>query len=72
MIWLIETLKRHCLRDPSMQIIPTLGPEVYEYYLLWAIRIPRLVTVGAYLRGLLRFGVEGVSSIGGRLSTLQQ
>ena len=27
--------------DPSVQIIPILGPKVYKYYLLWAIWIPR-------------------------------
>ena len=27
--------------DPSIQIILTLGPKVYKYYLHWAIRIPR-------------------------------
>ena len=29
------------LRDPSMSMVPTLGPEGYEYYLPWAIWIPR-------------------------------
>ena len=29
-------------RDPSIQIIPTLGPKVCKYYLHWAIRIPRV------------------------------
>ena len=28
-------------RDPSIQIIPTLGAKVYKYYLHWAIWIPR-------------------------------
>ena len=28
-------------RDPSIQIIPTLGPKVCKYYLHWAIWIPR-------------------------------
>ena len=28
-------------RDPSTQIIPTLGPKVFKYYLHWAIWIPR-------------------------------
>ena len=28
-------------RDPSNQVIPTLGPKVYEYYRLWAIWIAR-------------------------------
>ena len=28
--------------DPSMQIIPTLGPKVCKSYLHWAIRIPRV------------------------------
>ena len=28
-------------RDPSIQIIPTLGPEVCKYYLHWASWIPR-------------------------------
>ena len=27
-------------RDPCIQIIPTLGPKVCEYYLHWAIWIP--------------------------------
>ena len=27
--------------DPSMQIMPTVGPEVCKYYLHWAIWIPR-------------------------------
>ena len=30
-------------RDPSIQIIPTLGPKVCKYYLHWAIWIPRVV-----------------------------
>ena len=29
-------------RDLSIQIIPALGPKVREYYLHWAIRIPRV------------------------------
>ena len=29
-------------RDPSIQIIPTLGPKVCKYYLHWAIWIPRV------------------------------
>ena len=28
-------------RDPSIQIIPTLGPKVCIFYLRWAIWIPR-------------------------------
>ena len=28
-------------RDPSIQIIPTLGPKACKYYLHWAIWIPR-------------------------------
>ena len=28
-------------RDPSIQIIPTLGPKVCKYCLHWAIWIPR-------------------------------
>ena len=28
-------------RDPSIQIVPTLGPKVCRYYLHWAIWIPR-------------------------------
>ena len=28
-------------KDPSIQIIPTLGPEVCKSYLHWAIWIPR-------------------------------
>ena len=28
-------------RDPSIHIIPTVGPRVYKYYLRWAIWIPR-------------------------------
>ena len=30
-------------RDPSTQIIPTLGPKVCRYCLHWAIRIPRVL-----------------------------
>ena len=29
-------------RDPSIQIMPTLGPKVCKYYLHWAIWIPRV------------------------------
>ena len=29
-------------RDPSIQIIPTLGPKVCKYYLHWPIWIPRV------------------------------
>ena len=29
-------------RDPSIQIIPTLGPKVCKYYLHWANWIPRV------------------------------
>ena len=29
-------------RDPSIQIIPTLGPKVCKYYLHWAFWIPRV------------------------------
>ena len=28
-------------RNPSIQILPTLGPKVCKYYLHWAIWIPR-------------------------------
>ena len=28
--------------DPSIQIIPTLGPKVYKYYLHWVIWAPRV------------------------------
>ena len=28
--------------DPSMQIMASLWPDVYRYYLLWAIWIPRV------------------------------
>ena len=30
-------------RDLSTQIIPTLGPKVYRYYLHWAIWIPKVM-----------------------------
>ena len=30
-------------RDPSIQIIPTLGPKVCKYYPHWAIWIPRAI-----------------------------
>ena len=29
-------------RDPSIQIIPALGPKVCKYYRHWAIWIPRV------------------------------
>ena len=32
-------------RDPSIQIIPTLGPKVCKYYLHWAIWIPREISL---------------------------
>ena len=31
-------------RDPSIQIIPTLGPKVCRYYLQWATWIPRVTS----------------------------
>ena len=30
-------------KDPSIQILPTLGPKVCKYYLHWAIWSPRLL-----------------------------
>ena len=32
--------------DPSLQVISTLGPKEYAYYLLWAIWIPRVCKSG--------------------------
>ena len=29
-------------RDPCIQIIPTLGPKVYQHFLRWVIWIPRV------------------------------
>ena len=40
-------------RDPSIQIIPTLGPKACKYYLHWAIWIPRVLL---WLTSLLRLG----------------
>ena len=39
--WIAGIIKG--LRDPSIQItiIPTVGPKICEYYLHWAIWIPR-------------------------------
>ena len=31
-----------CPRDPSIQVIPTLGSKVCNYYLHWAVWIPRV------------------------------
>ena len=36
--------QKHNPRDPSIQIIPTLGPKVCKYYLHWAIWIPRVIS----------------------------
>ena len=36
-------------RDPSIQIIPTLGPKVCIFYLRWAIWIPRKVQKYSWL-----------------------
>ena len=38
----VEVCHRDYPRDPSIQIIPTLGPKVCKYYLHWAIWIPRV------------------------------
>ena len=37
-------------RDPSIQIIPTLGPKVCKYYLHWAVWIPRGIELDASRR----------------------
>ena len=50
-------------RDPSTQIIPTLGPKVCKYYLHWAIWIPRVIGFGS------RFGDLGTFAILERLSS---
>ena len=43
----LETaLTRPIPRDPSIQIILTLGPKVCKYYLHWAIWIPRVYNPG--------------------------
>ena len=34
-------IKKRIPRDPSIQILPTLGPKVCKHYLHWAIWIPR-------------------------------
>ena len=39
---------KRLFRDPSIQIIPTLGPKVCKYYLHWAIWIPRVAS-GVFL-----------------------
>ena len=36
-------------RDPSIQIIPTLGPKVCKYYLHWAIWIPRVFSLFGFI-----------------------
>ena len=42
-LWLIAVISIHTNpRDPSLQIIPTLGPKVCKCYLHWAIWIPRV------------------------------
>ena len=35
----------HYPRDPSIQIIPTLGPKVYKQHVHWAIWVLRLIMV---------------------------
>ena len=46
--------KMHYPRDPSIQIIPTLGPKVCKYHLHWAIWIPR-ASFEMYISGLHMF-----------------
>ena len=53
---------KHDPGDPSIQIIPTLGPTVCKYYLHWAIWIPR---VGQRLR---LYHPDRLKSSGGVLS----
>ena len=33
------------IMDPGIQVIPTLGPKIGQYYIHWAIRIPRDMTM---------------------------
>ena len=56
---------RLSLRDPSIQIIPTLGPKVCKYYLHGPIRIPRGgggSGVGLEVWGLFDWGTRNLDS----------
>ena len=51
--------RRSFPRDPSTQIIPTLGPEVCKYYLHWAIWIPRVWVSMLFLGQRSRYSAWG-------------
>ena len=40
---LYDNIGNSIARDPSIHIMPALGPKVWKYYLHWAIWIPRVL-----------------------------
>ena len=67
----VKRRDRHCSvdckgirRDPSTQILPTLGPKVCKYYLHWAIWIPRVFSAAQLdLSNLKRYLTQDPTAI---------